>query len=141
MSISKQINLDIAEKIFATANTPLFLLRKLRSDPETVRIRSRHSSDEILRELRNALKDNTGSFRSSVLPYVLLVTLSLDLENHYLIEASKLKAPHHRWFVYSCNYLLNEFRPTVIGTLKQKRSIIQSLKRSDGVNTVVITGS
>jgi hypothetical protein len=137
----KKINLETAEKAFATANTPLFLLRKLRADPAVSEIARRFDPEEIFQELRRAVKRHAASFQSAVLPFVLLVALSLNLDNEYLLKSSKLKAPHHAWFAYCCEYLLREFRPTSIVTLRPQKKVARSIKPESRLNTFVISGT
>jgi hypothetical protein len=141
MSLLKNINLEFAEKAFATANTPLFLLRKLRTDPVVADIATHFQSSVIFEELRQSLKNGAGSFTGQVLPFVLLVALSLKLENKYLLKSSRLNAKHHAWFPYCCEYLMQEFQATSIVTLNPKRKLTRTVKKESRLNTLVISGT
>jgi hypothetical protein len=141
--ITAKLKLNEAEKSFATANTPLYLIRKLRTDVSVSRLAARATAVQLFREMRIALRSTSDDFRSSVLPYVLLVALSLKSENKFIIKAATLPAPHHPWFRYCCDYLATTYRPISAQKLSSSRKLktSRSVKNSGRTNTVLITGA
>ena len=142
MKLGKKLNLEAADTIFATANTPLFLVRKLRADSSVTTIAASNSSEDIFRGMRAVLKIKATDFRSSVMPYVLLVALSLKPDNTYLMKSVGLPAPHHPWFRYCADYLLSNFQATSVRRLAPtgKTMVTRTTKRGNRTNAIVING-
>jgi hypothetical protein len=142
MTISSMKMLD-AELAFATANTPLYLLRKLRQSPTVARIAATKSAFQIYRSLASALKRKPKNFRDSVLPYALLVALSMRSDNKYLSAVAELPSPYHHWFKYSCDSIVGASRSTtkeIVG-FKGKLKIQRSTKTGNRTNVVRLAGN
>ena len=105
-------NLSGAEAAFAVANTPLFLLRKLRSDAAVQKISAQNSATRIFQELKLGLKTKPETLTALVEPYVFLVALSQKDTLATLRRAQNLKAPYHPWFQYLAKVLLKSYAPT-----------------------------
>lgn len=150
MTLVSKIDLSNADRIFATANTPLYLVRNLQSDRAVRMIARQVPAQEILNELASALKTEAVDFRSSVYPYVLLVALSLNTRNRFLTKATTYPAPHHRWYAYCADYLAKNFKATSMTELQQGRAelVVQqpqsstsSMDADSRVNALVIGGN
>jgi hypothetical protein len=111
MKSVRTFNLTNAETTFGLANAPLFLLRRLRADPE-IRRMSEMSVADLFANLRKSLKQKPKTFRSMVRPYVYLAALSLKNDVRALHRATALKAPHHEWFEYLANVVKQTYVPT-----------------------------
>lgn len=146
MNIRRMKLLD-AQKIFATANTPLYLVRKLRVAPSVERIAREKSGFQIFRALRASLKEQPDGFRDAVLPYAMIVALSLQSKSKYLFEAANLNAPHHQWFDYCCKYLIAGYQTTSKAKFGARQTNLrgtrteQSTRSSGQTNTLSIRAS
>ena len=101
--MNQLIDIDVAEaaQTLAVANTPFFLLRKLRTDPAVREINERFSEDEILDGLKTALGLEPTEPRNAVRPYVYLTALSQKPRPDALRTAAALRAD--KWDWYGCN--------------------------------------
>lgn len=108
----RQFDLRVAESNYAVANVPLFLLHKLQSDAAVQAIANTLSADEILAELKDALKIKPSSLREVVEPYVLLLAFSRKAIPAEVKKAAQIPAPFHDWF----SYLAEVIATTAIGT-------------------------
>src|SRR5436190_13534617 len=100
MKTTRDIDLSGAEAAFAVANTPLFLLRKLRADVAAMDIARLNSGKSILADLRRALQGKPVGFAESVLPYVLILALSYKTDFRLLRTAAKQRAARYPWYSY-----------------------------------------
>ena len=57
MNSPRDVDLTNAQKVFAIANTPLFLVRKLLSDPVVLELSRRFSGTELLDALRSSASE------------------------------------------------------------------------------------
>lgn len=113
------IDLTSAVDMYAVANTPLFLLRKLQRDPLTREIATSFSSDQILAALKSALEAEPSSAEEYVKPYVLLVALSQQPNDSGLRAAGAMpKTEKWDWYGYLQRVLLASFNPTTTFAIK-----------------------
>ncbi len=139
MKSQHDYNYRNAEVAFVTANTPLFLLRKLRSDPVVRAMAFDLSEDEIIGALRSAVRRKPTDIRDAVLPYLYLVALSIKGKVVPLKQAVDIGAPHAEWFKYIGNYLLKSFTPSttqVVSILMPKVLLPQPPTPSSSTTTV-----
>jgi hypothetical protein len=101
-----------AEMAFLLSNTPLFLLRKLRSDPVVAEIAHDLSGKELFDALHKAAQQEPKNIVEAVVPYVYLVALSVKGDFALLKQASDVRAPYSRWFKHISEFLLQSFIPT-----------------------------
>jgi hypothetical protein len=111
--MSAGLDLADAEMALAVANTPLFLLRKLRSDSSVQSISRAKSVAEILDALIFQLKRQPENLTQEVEPYVYLVALSMKRDLPSLKQAANMDAPHTKWFRYLAEVLVDEYKPTL----------------------------
>lgn len=145
--MSKLVEPDLsgADRAFATANTPLYLIRNLKKD-QAVKLYSRDlTAKGLFKRLESSLKTEASDFRSSVLPYVFLVAISLRSDKEFLRKAATLPAPYHHWYRYSAEFLLSEFQSTSVVQLTSNNEVnFVRDRRSDNsssVNQMRIDGS
>lgn len=101
---------------FAVANTPSFLVRKLRADPEVNGLKSK-GSENLLRELAKSVKKKPKSLEDAVLPYVFIVALSLTDDGNALRKAASFKPRYARWYSEIATQLLSAYKPSTYVTL------------------------
>jgi hypothetical protein len=100
-------------KIYAIANTPLFLVRKFRADPIVQEIRKSFTGEQILAEMQRVMNLNPKTSEEYVRPYVYLVALSFMDEIEPLNRAAELpNRQRWEWFSYLHKVLYQGFMPT-----------------------------
>jgi hypothetical protein len=107
MTSFEEATLTQAAEMYAVANTPLFLVRKLREDSAASEISASFDGATILEELKKALLSAPRTPDEYVRPYVYLVALAQKSDNQFLQQALSL-AGHERWdwFDYIASVLL-----------------------------------
>jgi hypothetical protein len=118
MTVAHNVTFDAAEGAYVVANTPLFLLRKLLSDPLIVALAHDTSGDDLFDALTAATSRPPASLSDRVLPFILLVALAIkgDLQSLYrALALPPLDAKSH-WFPYLANVLLETTRPYSVTT-------------------------
>ena len=73
MNSPREEDLTNAARVFAVANTLLFLVRKLRFDPLVQELGRRFSGTELLDALRSSVAEDPKNLEGAVRPYVYLV--------------------------------------------------------------------
>jgi len=116
MTDRKVLKFEAAMQAFALANTPLFVVRKLRSDPEVLALSARSSPEHLLDKLNTSLSRKPRSLRSAVMPYVYLVALFLKHDPRHLDLARRLDGSHHDWYNYIANALFQMTPVTNVST-------------------------
>jgi hypothetical protein len=113
------VDLTAAERDFVVANTPMFLARRLQSNPVINHMAQEIASDTILQWLKGAASTEPQNVRDSVIPYVLIVSLFLKGDLRALREAT-LIVPHaaYRWFDYIRTALIQLYKPIVKVNIK-----------------------
>jgi hypothetical protein len=107
------IDLRHACRAYAIANTPLFLLRKLRDDESIREISRAISGEEILNHIKKVLECEPKDLYEQVIPYALLVALSQKSDDKYLRMSLDIRAaPTWRWFDYIRGVLIETYSST-----------------------------
>jgi hypothetical protein len=102
----------MAEGAYIIANTPLFLLRNLLSDPAVAGVAHDTPSADILAELQRATARKPSTLTDKVLPFILLTALAIKGDVHRLAQTAHLRPdakPH--WFSYLASVLLDTTCP------------------------------
>ena len=111
--ITEDFNLDEAEAAFAAANTPLYLVRKLKADPAVQAISRIVKPDQILMELERTAGKNPTNLREAVVPFICLVALQMQPSDDFLLRTTKIIPSHGAdWFRTIRQVLLETFTPT-----------------------------
>jgi hypothetical protein len=134
------VDLSGAQSVLAVANSPLFILRKLREDPTTAKIAGAASGHAIFNLLKTSLRRNPRTLRSAVAPYVYVVALSMQRDIKYLRQASRIHAPYPRWFKIVCAALLDSYQAATVQTVTVPgvRKTVPAFS-SDSANLVTIS--
>jgi len=138
-----KIDLSGAEETFALANTPFFLMKRLRSDPAVLQIAKCTPAQEILESIKSAVAEAPKNLREAIFPYVCLVALSLKSESAALKEAGAIQTNHFDWYSYVASVLFEEGNPSKVikyslpGYFQDNQVSI----RTDSSSSVVIIGS
>lgn len=146
MSSLDKYPLNQAQQAFAVANTPLFLVRKLRTDPEVHDIARALEGPELLDLLRASLASTPPSLRETVIPYVLLVSLSFKDDASFLKAALSIPRGYENdWFDYVLQALLQTYRPTAFSTVSPiagTRIVVSSATKTNAAaNRLIIKAS
>jgi hypothetical protein len=108
----RNVNYDTAIANFVVANTPIFLLRKLRSDSCVWRLAQLCSADELFSELAASLANKPESLADAVKPYALVAALAQKGDLTLLREIAKHPAPFSDWFSEITNILIQTTEST-----------------------------
>ncbi len=84
--------LENAETIYLVSNTPSFIVRKLQSDPEIVKLSQNLSTDDLISALTEQLKVAPTEFSKVVIPFILAIAISLKREGKPLLALRELDA-------------------------------------------------
>jgi hypothetical protein len=113
------VDLKNAQAVFAVANTPLFLVRKLQEDPTVHALAHKLHGDDLLRELEMSVQQRPETIREAVIPYVCMVALSLYPDASYLSKSVSVQPKYQDdWFDYIRTALIQLYRSTQIQTVK-----------------------
>ena len=111
------IDLTKSAQSYAVANTPLFLLRKLREDSGIYEYARKRSGQDILSDLRSAMAEPPKEIFDYVRPYAYLVALSLKHDADYLgriADVTEAQRWAWDWFEYLHHVLLQTSIPTAV---------------------------
>lgn len=121
MSIASNIDFKSAADAYAVANTPLFLLRKLREDSAVAELASRFSGECILTALAESLKEKPKTLEEYVQPYAYLTALSMVPDRSFLDRAVSLDGSGSwEWFRYLHRVLAESDLPTSFAVVRVK---------------------
>lgn len=110
-----EANLTNAVQMYAIANTPLFLIRKLREDSAVSEIALSFDGEVILEELRNVLRHDPQTAEDYARPYVYVVALAQKPEDRFLRQAFSLAGRQKwDWYEYVTGALLEMYMATKI---------------------------
>lgn len=119
-----EANLSQAARVYAIANTPLFLIHKLREDPAVHDIARSFSGEQILLELQRATVGEPQTPADYVRPYALLAALALKSDVGYLRAAARIERAYTwEWFDYIHRVLLTTHSPTTSDTMRAHGNI------------------
>src|SRR6516164_770353 len=102
----RDFDLTQASESYLLANTPLFLIRRLQSDPVVHHLSRSFSSTEILDTLKISLESDPVSLEEAVWPYVLVTALFLNGNFVDLQEAAGLTSAKFKWYGWVAATLL-----------------------------------
>lgn len=117
------IKLDNARTVYMTANTPMYVVRNLRSDPEIVKLHLKNSAEAILAEIGNRLERLPLDFDDRILPLVLLAALALKQNRTTMLEAARLDGKNYRWYKPVADSLVQQIRPTTMSQITASVSV------------------
>jgi hypothetical protein len=125
---------------YAAANTPLFLLRRLHSDPEIAELGLTFSAEQLLEALRAAAAVEPQTPQDAVRPYALLTALWHKDRSEPLKEAATIEASYSDWYKYLSSVLLETFSPINSSQIQLPGYLGTdvSLKQSAPSNQIVI---
>ena len=118
------VSLREAEMSLAVANTPMFLVLRLREDPAVRRALELHGAKRIFSALETATRRKATDLSEATEPYFYLVALSLDPDLSWLQRASSLPASDIKWFKEISEYLNTTSRATVRVSLDANPAVV-----------------
>lgn len=102
MIIPEQIAFSNAQSNFAIANTPSFLINSLRNDSTVQYLSASYSEDDLVDDLKEAVEAKATNLREVVMPFVILVALSLKPTSGGLRRAMEVvPAACDSWFQFN----------------------------------------
>lgn len=127
------IDLKRAEAAYAVANTPMFLIRKLRSDRTVQTIADRCSAADLYTALRSSLEKKPETLSDVVKPYAYAVALFQKGAISYLRKAKELRFEQFNWFGQVVESLLKMHMPTSVEVVNFPRPLtkIEKTQTSD----------
>jgi hypothetical protein len=105
------VDLTEAVRSLATANTPLFLIRRLKIDAAIRSISEGVSDDEILNGLRVVLDVGPTNPLNTVRPYAYLAALWMKPRPDALRAAVAMNANRWFWYQFMASYLMETYSP------------------------------
>jgi hypothetical protein len=130
-----EANLTDASLTLAVANTPLFLLRKLKADPTVHEIAASFDGAVIVREISRLVCSEVRDATDYVRPYVYLAALSFLPDIRYLRAVAEIKGTKRwDWFDYINRVLLDTYIPT-------EHMVLPVLQKQNAVATIQTTGA
>lgn len=139
MALSK-LDLTEAGRVFAVANTPLFIVRKLQGSPSVTEVARDYSSARILASLSRALKSKPRDFISHVRPYVYLLGLAEKRDAAALAQAAMLASPHHKWFPDIVQWVVKSGVPTNYANVDARQGSTKLSIEGSNAPSVIILG-
>jgi hypothetical protein len=122
MNIPDRIKTANAESNFVIANTPSFLVRRLKEDQAVYLLSQSLSEGDLLKGFVSSSSREPESMRELVTPYLCLCALSLKPTSKYLRDALLFEArPEYKWLKDCAQILIDEFRPVSISKVKSYR--------------------
>ncbi len=121
-----EIDLAAASLALAVANTPSFLIRKLKSDPAVKLISDSFSDDQILNELKTIATADPTRPLNAVRPYAYLTALWMKHRPDGLRAAAALNMSWWRWYSVIASFLLDTYSPISTQTFEASRVIERS---------------
>lgn len=113
MSFPHWISTANAEANFVVANTPNFLIRKMRDDPAALALSQSLSGQQILEIFKAGVASEPATMRELVIPYLCLSALSRKETASYLIAATAVaSAEQFKWMAAYNKILVETYRPT-----------------------------
>lgn len=124
----KGINLANARSVYMTANTPMYIVRSLRADPEIFKLHLKNSAEAIMAEIKNRLGHQPLDFEDRILPLVLLAALALKQNRTAMVEAARLDSENYRWYKLVADSLLQQIRPTTTSQVTVRATVSPSTR-------------
>lgn len=107
-----------AQRAFAVANTPLFLLRKLKDDADVQQVSREFNGAQLISLLESSLRYRPKTIRDAVLPFIFLVALSFKEDKKFLDATITIARGYpDEWFDYLRSVLIQTYRSTQFSTL------------------------
>lgn len=120
----------MAQSDFLVANSPLFLLRKLRENPVVQDMAQRALGDTLLSQLKSTLSRKPKKISNAVKPYAYLVALSLQADPKRIEMATKFNSPYHAWYDYLARLIFNSTPSTTTSSFDVSRSSLTMTQTS-----------
>jgi hypothetical protein len=113
VKLTDRFDFATAISALAVANTPLFLLQKLQENPLVHAIATQLTAEEMLDELKKSVQQKPETLEEAVIPYVLLVAISLNLQAAYLRKTLSIDPAYDDdWYKFIRSALLQTYQPT-----------------------------
>ena len=113
MSIPDWLDTTTVESNFVIANTPNFIVRRIKEDKVATLLSQSLSAPALLKMFLETASKEPQTLRDLVAPYICLAALSLKSDVKYLRDAATFAArPQYKWLRACAQILIDTFRPT-----------------------------
>lgn len=119
-----------ARIVYAVANTPLYLLERLREDAEVQAFARRSDGPTLFGLMSSALETPPCTLQQAVLPYVYLICLALKNDILQLQRARALSSDGYKWFSYLVDIVNSTSTPTATVNLRSSSGNLSLSSRS-----------
>jgi hypothetical protein len=111
VSIPPNLDLSGPESSYVVANTPMYLIRKIRNDDSVALVSRSLSPDQILDAYKEAVQQEPKTLRDFVVPHVCLVALSRSKTVEQLRASTRIKHRlEYKWLDFVQRYLLDTYQ-------------------------------
>jgi hypothetical protein len=115
MNIPDWIDTTNVETNFVVANTPNFIVRRIREDKAPHLLSQNFSAEQLLKMYVEASAKKPDNLRELVTPYLLLSALWLKTDIKYLRDAIVFSPhPQYKWLRAFAQILIDTFRATTV---------------------------
>jgi hypothetical protein len=111
------INFSGAESTLLVANTPMFIIRKLRADSAVITLARTFEADALAETLRERLTTPPQTPRDRAIPYALMVALSLKNKRAMIKDLLPNLGEHYPWLRAVGESLFSSLSPVTTNEL------------------------
>jgi hypothetical protein len=119
MTLPSYIDLSSVEDAYLVANTPHYLLRRLRGNPIVRTLTQSLSPEELASAYRASVHKSPDSFRELVVPYICIVAIATTGRMDLLKELEGVSINSgYKWLRQIVEIVIETFRPTITKELR-----------------------
>lgn len=107
------VDLSEAGSVYLIANTPLFLARRLQTDPSADLLSRSCSGEDLYAGIVEALQKDPENSIEAVRPFMYLIALRGQDSPGLFFRAAELHSPRHPWYTTVARVLEATFIPQV----------------------------
>ncbi|MGD0656040.1 MAG: hypothetical protein ABSA16_17020 [Thermoguttaceae bacterium] len=127
---SKSIDITNAERIFAIANDPLFLFKRLRDDFAVQRVKNTYLPNQIIDWLNQNASQSPTTLHKLVEIYVYLVALALYNRDEVILLLKDFNLPDVRWGNIILQYIKNSLKSTSYQEIKCPPQLFSGVRQN-----------
>jgi len=115
---------DGCRRIYLAANTPSFIVRKMRLERSVVNLHIKFTKDHLIEMLRNSLSSEINDFNDKVRPMILMAALSFKGDPKIFEEFEDVD--ERRWVGAVSKFLRKFVKPTIQSNFEFRESRFQT---------------
>lgn len=102
---------DGCRRIYIAANTPSFMMKKMRIERSVIDLHLKFSKDELINLLKSAIEKDAGDFIDKLSPMILMAALSL--KGDPTVFKDFVEKNNHRWVAPVARHLSKSAKSTM----------------------------